>query len=227
MKSFCTQGGIRVPFIIRYPPFHAHKKYQAGQVIEQPTTVMDIAATILDLAEIDHPAGASGEAKGSFRGREVVGMKGKSWRGMFEKGDRCHDENEPLGWEVCYILSFLVLDFCTSIWENSLHSSLITIIQLHGRAGMRIGDWKITFVPPPFGPGQWQLFNLKEDPGEVFDVKDKEPEKYKDLCDAWDKYLEANGVVWGAPMPLETIDGDGLADIIDNSTGWMQPIKDN
>lgn len=118
-------------------------------------------------------------------------------------------------------------DFYSFVEGEFYWHLLIANKQLHGRAGMRIGDWKITFVPPPFGPGQWQLFNIKDDPGEVFDAKNNEPGKYKELCGAWDKYLEANGVVWGAPMPLETIDGDGLADIIDNSTGWMQPIKDN
>lgn len=90
---------------------------------------------------------------------------------------------------------------------------------------MRIGDWKITFVPPPFGPGQWQLYNLQNDPGEVFDLKDKEPAKYQELSRAWDNYLELNGVVWGAPMPQETIDGDGLGDVINDATKWMSSNK--
>lgn len=95
-------------------------------------------------------------------------------------------------------------------------------MELHGRAGMRIGNWKIIFIPPPFGPGQWQLYNIHEDPGEVFDLRDKEPQKYNELCAAWDQYLEANGVVWGAPMPSETIDGDGLSDVINDGAGWMK-----
>jgi arylsulfatase len=87
---------------------------------------------------------------------------------------------------------------------------------------MRIGNWKIVFVPPPFGPGQWQLYNIHQDPGEVFDLKDKEPQKYSELCAAWDQYLEANGVVWGAPMPSETIDGEGLSDVINDGVRWMK-----
>lgn len=62
---------------------------------------MDIAATVLDLAGVQHPV--NGEAdKGAFRGREVVGMKGKTWRGMFENGEVCHGDDEPLGWEVSH-----------------------------------------------------------------------------------------------------------------------------
>lgn len=60
---------------------------------------MDIAATVLDLAGIAHPVKA-GAGNGTFRGREVVGMKGKSWRPMFENGTVCHSDDEPLGWEV-------------------------------------------------------------------------------------------------------------------------------
>ena len=95
--------------------------------------------------------------------------------------------------------------------------------QLHGRAGMRIGHWKITFVPPPFGPGEWQLYNLQTDAGEVFDLKYQEPAKFRELSAAWDKYMEMNGVVWGAPLPMETIDGDGVDDVTNDGTGWMKP----
>jgi len=63
---------------------------------------MDIAATVLDLADVQHPV-VEGNTRGTFRDREVVGMKGKSWRGMFEKGQVCHGDDEPLGWEVSYI----------------------------------------------------------------------------------------------------------------------------
>ena len=189
MKAFATQGGIRVPLILRYPSFHLTASTVPGTVIEQPTTVMDIAATVLDLAGIDHPAANGG---GDFRGRQVAPIKGKSWRGLFEKGEQCHDETEHLGWE------------------------------LHGRAGMRIGDWKITFVPPPFGPGEWQLYNLQSDPGEVFDLKQKEPEKYRELANAWDTYLETNGVVWGAPMPTIGMTEASDTDVIESATAWMK-----
>ena len=99
MKMFSTQGGIRVPFIVRYPPFHTTAYGSPGSVVEQQTTVMDIAATVLDLAGVVHPV-KQGEEKGMFRAREVVPMKGKTWRGAFERGEIVHDENEALGWEV-------------------------------------------------------------------------------------------------------------------------------
>jgi arylsulfatase A-like enzyme len=180
---------------------------------------MDIAATVLELAGIQHPSAAI-SGKGKFRGRDVVPMKGVSWRGMLEHGDICHNVDEPLGWEVGLVPSL------TSPWPLVPERLWLTThwwMQLHGRAGMRIGDWKITFVPPPFGPGEWQLYNLKSDPGEVFDLRMKEPEKFQKLAMAWDQYLEANGVVWGAPMPSITIDNRAQEDIMDSATAWMKP----
>lgn len=226
MKGFSTQGGIRVPFIIHYPPFHGHPSSSPGSIIRQSTTVMDIAATVLDVAGIEHPV-KTGESSGLFRGREVVGMKGKTWTGIFNKGEVCHDESEPLGWEV----SSITLDISvesqvkSAIDEDLLPITIVANIfspQLHGRAGIRLGNWKLTFVPPPFGPGKWQLYDLQNDPGEVFDLKDKEPERYKEMSALWDKYVEMNGVIWGAPMPSETIDGD---DIIKDPVAWMKSRK--
>lgn len=58
---------------------------------------------------------------------------------------------------------------------------------MHGRAGLRLGQWKITFVPPPAGPGEWELFDLATDPGETRDLRDQEPDKFKQLAAEWDK----------------------------------------
>ena len=58
--------------------------------------MIDIAATILHLAKIKHPV-ENGTAAGEFRGRQIVPLKNKSWRGLFERGEKCHDESEQLG----------------------------------------------------------------------------------------------------------------------------------
>ena len=52
---------------------------------------------------------------------------------------------------------------------------------------MRIDHWKLTFVPPPFGPGEWQLYDLSKDTGEIYDLKAHEPERFKQLCEAWQR----------------------------------------
>jgi arylsulfatase len=60
---------------------------------------------------------------------------------------------------------------------------------------MRQGDYKAVSIAPPYGSGQWQLFNLREDPGETRDLADEQPELIQTLQDAWDRYAEEVGVV--------------------------------
>ena len=104
------------------------------------------------------------------------------------KEDRIHDEGIPTGWE------------------------------LHGRAAMRIGDWKILFLQPPQGKADWELFNLKTDPGETNDLNKEKPERFKQLKDAWDRYVAESGVVWANPqMAGEVVEEDETAD----PKSWM------
>ena len=56
-------------------------------------------------------------------------------------------------------------------------------------------DYKAVRVPPPFGPGEWQLFNLSKDPGETDDLSKKNPEIMKELKTAWNQYADDVGVV--------------------------------
>ena len=64
-KTFSTEGGLRVPFIIRYPEW-----IDAGQTNEF-VYVTDLSATLLEVAETTHPGT-------SYKGRDVFPMKAKS-----------------------------------------------------------------------------------------------------------------------------------------------------
>jgi arylsulfatase A-like enzyme len=55
-------------------------------------------------------------------------------------------------------------------------------------------NYKILRLPVPFGTGQWQLFNLENDPGETTDLSDKFPEIKNDLIKSWDAYAKHNNV---------------------------------
>jgi arylsulfatase len=69
-----------------------------------------------------------------------------------------------------------------------------------GRA-IRKGDWKITWLPQPFGQqhrqeaSTWKLYNLAKDPGEQDDLSDQYPEKTKELIGHWKEYVKNNGVI--------------------------------
>ncbi|RMZ91539.1 hypothetical protein DV736_g1226, partial [Chaetothyriales sp. CBS 134916] len=91
-KAYTTEGGVRVPCVIRCPPIHKGKQ---GSIHETFATVMDIAPTLLELGGIKHPAP-------EWKGRPVVPMRGKDM-GPWLRGEEetVHDPEAPFGWELC------------------------------------------------------------------------------------------------------------------------------
>ncbi|MCU1716649.1 arylsulfatase [Pseudomonas sp. 5P_3.1_Bac2] len=88
-KAFTTQGGIRVPALIHYPPLARQK-----QISHNFGTVMDVTPTILDLAGVRHPGKR-------WNGRDVASVRGKSWLGYLAgETQQVHDENSVTGWEL-------------------------------------------------------------------------------------------------------------------------------
>jgi arylsulfatase A-like enzyme len=60
---------------------------------------------------------------------------------------------------------------------------------------MRQGEFKAVSVAPPYGSGEWKLYNVVNDPGETHDLAAQQPDTLKDLKDAWDAYASDVGVV--------------------------------
>jgi arylsulfatase len=67
--------------------------------------------------------------------------------------------------------------------------------ELFGMKAFFDGDWKILWMPPPFGTGDWQLYNLREDPGEIVDLSDQHSEWLVKMIAQWERYKEENGVL--------------------------------
>ena len=65
-KTFTTEGGLRVPLLIRYP-----KEFITGRT-DEFAFVTDLSATLLDIAEIRHPGT-------HYKGREIAPMTAKSF----------------------------------------------------------------------------------------------------------------------------------------------------
>ena len=57
------------------------------------------------------------------------------------------------------------------------------------------GNWKILRLASPFGTGEWQLYNLADDPGEVNDLSEQFPARRDSLVSDWNTYAKENGVV--------------------------------
>jgi arylsulfatase len=89
---FTSEGGIRVPFILRYPPLTT--AVPNNGIVRSFSTVMDLFPTILDLAGI--PAVGT-----TFQGREVVPVRGTSWIPYLTgKRARIHADDHVTGWEL-------------------------------------------------------------------------------------------------------------------------------
>jgi arylsulfatase len=67
--------------------------------------------------------------------------------------------------------------------------------ELFGRCAIRRGDWKALLLPPPDGPGRWQLYDLSKDPGETDDLAEAEPARLAGLIEDWSAYVEETGVL--------------------------------
>ncbi|THU85660.1 alkaline phosphatase-like protein [Dendrothele bispora CBS 962.96] len=207
-KMFSTEGGIRVPFILNYPPWTQNL---GGKIIDAFATVMDIMPTMLDLAGAPHPS-----KNHLFRGRHVEDMRGKSWVNYFTKLNSVSGSKEEKSALITGVDAIHTSDDPATGWE------------LFGRAALRKGHWKIVFMPRwSHGTEEWELFDLSKDPGETNNLAAQEPEKVKELLELWEEYVKQNGVVWGAPLSSVPVNGDIECkdviggDALDDTRGWM------
>jgi arylsulfatase A-like enzyme len=158
-KTFSTEGGLRVPFIIRYPEW-----IEAGRTNEF-VYVTDLSATILKIAETQHPGS-------SYKGRKVFPMNAKSMLPFMRGETLTHrSADDWLGYE---------------LFGNSA--------MFHGDfKALRLGAWlQSTGVA---SAGEWQLFDLKNDPSEVHDLSQQQPERLAEMVAKYAEYSEHLGVI--------------------------------
>lgn len=96
-KAYTTEGGVRVPFLMKPPTNDSWTSDAArpGTITHQFATVMDLVPTILDMAGVKHPAP-------TYQGREVVGMRGRSMVPyLSEQAQSIHETDFIQGWETC------------------------------------------------------------------------------------------------------------------------------
>lgn len=72
-------------------------------------------------------------------------------------------------------------------------------IEVSGAAALFRGNWKITRTPPPYGDGEWHLYNVSADPGETIDVAAGHPDLFAEMKLEFERYAEAVGVFELAP----------------------------
>jgi arylsulfatase len=101
-----------------------------------------------------------------FNGRKVKPMQGRSVLDLFEgKVLSPYAEASQVGYELFGLKAFIA------------------------------GHWKILWMPIPFGPGEWELFNLEVDPAELNDLSKQQPDKLKEMVARWEQYKKDNSVL--------------------------------
>ena len=158
-KTFSTEGGLRVPFIIRYPEW-----IEAGRT-DEFVFVTDLSATLLEVAGTAHPGT-------SYKGREVFPMNAKSalplMRGETSRHRRADDW---LGYE---------------LFGNSAI--------FHGDyKALRLGAWLESAGVE--GAGAWQLYDLKNDPSELRNLSEQEPERLAEMVAKYAEYSASMNII--------------------------------
>lgn len=163
-KGLQAEGGIRVPFIAAGPGVT-----RKGKINSAFTHVMDIAPTLLEIAGVSHPG------PGTYKGRKVLPMLGKSMAPFLKgKARVVRSVRDAVGWEL-----------------------------FRGRA-LRQGRWKAIWLDKPFGGGQWQLFDLATDISERNNLAKTKKGRLllPILVGKWDRYSKSVGVVM-PPGPVK------------------------
>ena len=71
----------------------------------------------------------------------------------------------------------------------------VRAIEVSGNTALYKGDYKITRSMPPVGNAEWQLYNMRLDPGETTDLADAEPHTLAEMVAAYADYAAEFGVL--------------------------------
>ncbi|KAK6201125.1 uncharacterized protein RJT21DRAFT_31851 [Scheffersomyces amazonensis] len=128
--------------------------------------ILDGFATVMDILPTILDLAGLEHPGSEWKGRKVAIPRGKSWKlYLGGESDEIHSETTVTGWE------------------------------LFGQQAIRQGEYKAIYIPAPFGPEKWQLFNIKKDPGETRDLAKIEPKVLSSLVDHWAVYAAETGLI--------------------------------
>lgn len=151
-KTFTTEGGIKVPLIIKLPG----ENKNSGKWNQSFAHVTDIMPTILQLTGVNYP--------NDYKGKKIHSLIGKSLMPVLNGDSSGVHSNDGMGWELFEMKAYIK------------------------------GNWKILRLPKPFGTGDWQLYDLSKDPGEITDLSAQFPDNRTQLINAWNDYVQQNQV---------------------------------
>lgn len=110
--------------------------------------------------------------------------------------------NQIDGREVMALQGQSVLDMLDGSAEAPYSGASQVGYELFGLKAFFDGDWKILWMPPPFGSGDWELYNLSVDPAELNDLASDHPERLASMVEMWERYKVENTVLDAASLDL-------------------------
>ena len=156
-------------------PLRAHKGFPSEGGVRVPAFAhhpklasgrSDAFTTVMDLLPTFLEIAGTKHPGTTYKGRNVLPLKGESIMPLLEgKRVEVHADDYAMGWE------------------------------LFGHAAIQQGGWKLLRMRPPYGTGDWQLYNLKKDLGELNDLIAQEPEIRDKLLELWEKYAADGNII--------------------------------
>jgi arylsulfatase A-like enzyme len=68
--------------------------------------------------------------------------------------------------------------------------------EVFDRRSITQGDWKLLLMEPPWGNGEWELYNLKNDPAEQHNLAASKKDRLQTMIELWKKYESENGIIF-------------------------------
>ena len=138
--------------------------------MRNPGSRSDAFAHVMDIASTILEATRTPHPGTSYKGRKIEPLRGKSMLPVLNgKADVIHEDDIAVSWE------------------------------LFGMRAVRKGDFKLLWLSEPFGSGDWQLYDLARDPGEVNDLSALNPKLRTEMIEIWNGYSRETGIVLPSP----------------------------
>jgi arylsulfatase len=115
----------------------------------------------------------------TYAGKKTLPAYGKSWGAVLAgQAESPRTDRDVLGWEI------------------------------FGNRAVRQGNWKLRWQLRPLGTGEWELFDLAADPGEMHDLAAGRPEKVREMLALWEVYAKQNNVILPNRTVFESLEKD-------------------
>ncbi len=138
----------------------------SGPGVAKAGTRSDAFSHVMDIASTILDVSKTTHPGQSYKGRKIEPLRGRSLLPVLGgKAGVVYKDDTAVSWE------------------------------LFGFRAVRKGDFKLLWLPKPFGTGDWQLYDLAKDPGELNDLSNKEQKLREEMIRVWKKYADETGVI--------------------------------